>query len=100
MYILDFAFDEKTGETKIVVDFFDESMNTMEMNLAIRDGEIRENITKKVGQIFGLEVEEQLRNGQIDLVCLDDHPEEKEDLPLSLVTENQDEEIQRKENII
>lgn len=100
MYILDFAFNENTGETKIIVDFIDTSMNTMEMNLAIIDGEIRENITQKVGQIFGLEIENKLRNGQIDLICLDDHPEEKEANQTIINMENQVEEIQRKENLI
>ena len=100
MYILDFAFNENTGETKIIVDFFDQTMTTMEMNLAIRDGEIRENITQKVGKIFGLEIENQLRNGQIDLICLDDHPEEKEVNQEVMSMENQVEESQRKENLI
>ncbi len=98
MYILDFVFNENTGVANIVVDFFDESMTVMEMNLAIHDGEIRENITKKVGQIFGLGIENQLREGQIELICLDDNPKEKVSSKIQ-INHDISEEI-KKENLI
>lgn len=100
MYILDFAFNENTGETNIVVDFYDESMTTMEMNLAIRDGEIRENVTQKVGEIFGSEIENKVRSGEINLVCLDDHPEEKEHVLLKNPPTLENNQEEKKENLI
>lgn len=103
MYILDFVFNENTGESQITVDFFDESMTNMEINLAIMDGEIREDVTKKVGEIFGTDIENQVRNGNINLVCLDDHPEEKDTkIRKDILIENSqtDSQNQRKENIV
>lgn len=99
MYILDFVFNENTGESQITVDFYDESLTNMEINLAIMDGEIRENVTRKVGEIFGSDIENQVRNGNINLVCLDDHPDDKNNISKNLNSLDQADD-QRKENII
>jgi len=74
-YILDFEFDEVTGESRIVIDLLDDSMSAMEMNQSIRAGEVREEILNVAGKLFGEEVARQAREGKIGLVCLDDHPE-------------------------
>lgn len=99
MYILDFVFNENTGESQITVDFYDESLTNMEINLAIMDGEIRENVTRKVGEIFGSDIENQVRQGNINLVCLDDHPDDKNNISKNLNSLDQADD-QRKENII
>lgn len=76
-FIIDFEFNEKTGESRIVVDFNDDSMSAIEINDAIRSGELLEEVIKQAGSIFGGNVADQVRNGRIAAVCLDHHPELK-----------------------
>ncbi|MDD3147276.1 MAG: hypothetical protein PHD82_08245 [Candidatus Riflebacteria bacterium] len=78
-FILDFEFNEKTGATRIVVDFNDPSMSTIEINEAIRNGEILEEVLKETGRLFGDNVASRVRNGEIAAVCLDHHPELRKD---------------------
>lgn len=74
-FIIDFEFNEITGATRIVVDFNDDSMSAVEINEAIRSGELLEEVVKQAAGIFGENVAQQVRSGQIAAVCLDHHPE-------------------------
>jgi len=78
-FILDFVFDETTGEVRIYVDFNDGSLSIFELNEGVRSGEIREKILEQVQRMFGDEVARDAREGKIPLVCLDDHPEDRGD---------------------
>lgn len=74
-YTLDFIFDEKTGESRIVIDFQDDSLSTLEINENIRSGELRERIVELATDMYGPEIAEGVRAGRIPVVCLDEHPE-------------------------
>lgn len=74
-YTLDFLFDERTGESRIVIDFQDDSLSTLEINDNIRSGELKERIVELATGMFGPEIGEGVRAGRIPVVCLDDHPE-------------------------
>jgi len=74
-FILDFEFNEKNGATRIVVDFNDPSMSNIEINEAIRSGELLEAVLKEAASIFGENIANRVRNGEIAAVCLDHHPE-------------------------
>ena len=74
-FVLDFVFDEISGESRITVDVVDDEATTLELNEAIRSGEIREEVLKRAGALFGPEVARQAREGSIGVVCLDHHPE-------------------------
>ena len=78
-FIIDFEFNEKTGSTRIVVDFNDPSMSNVEINDAIRSGELLEEVLKETGRVFGNNVASRVRNGEIAAVCLDHHPELRKD---------------------
>ncbi|HNX74161.1 MAG TPA: hypothetical protein PLM07_02625 [Candidatus Rifleibacterium sp.] len=78
-FILDFEFNETTGATRIIVDFSDPSMSNVEINEAIRNGELLEEVLKEAGQVFGDNVANRVRNGEIAAVCLDHHPELRKD---------------------
>lgn len=77
-YILDFMFNERTGATNIVVDFHDQSMTALEINEGIRDGSLRDELLGVVEDFFGDKIADDVRNGKIDMICLDDHPQEKQ----------------------
>ena len=74
-YILDLIFDERSGDVKVVVDFHDPSLTSFEINQAIREGELREELLGVVAQVLGNELAERVRGGEVDMVCLDDQPE-------------------------
>lgn len=74
-FILDFEFNEQSGETRIVVDFNDPSMSNVEINEAIRSGELLDLVLLEAGRLFGENVAGQVRDGKIAAVCLDHHPE-------------------------
>lgn len=74
-FIIDFEFNQSTGETRIVIDFNDDSMSAVEINEAIRSGELLEEVLKKSSELFGDSVAQQVRDGKIAAVCLDNHPE-------------------------
>jgi len=76
-FIIDFEFNESTGESRITVDFNDDSMSAIEINDAIRSGELLEEVIKQASAIFGNNVADQVRSGKIAAVCLDHHPELK-----------------------
>ena len=78
-FILDFEFNETTGATRIIVDFSDPSMSNIEINDAIRNGELLEEVLKEAGQVFGENVANRVRTGEIAAVCLDHHPELRKD---------------------
>lgn len=77
-YILDFVFDEKTGTSDIVIDFHDESMNSLEINEGIRDGSLQEELLSVVEDFFGEEIAENVRNKKIGMICLDNQPKKTE----------------------
>ncbi|MBF0406378.1 MAG: hypothetical protein HQM10_03410 [Candidatus Riflebacteria bacterium] len=74
-FIIDFEFNEVTGATRILVDFNDDSMSSVEINDAIRSGELLEEVLKQTAGVFGNTIAEQVRSGKIAAVCLDHHPE-------------------------
>lgn len=99
-YILDFIFDEFTGQSKIVLDFNDDSMSILEINQAVMEGEIREEITMLAGKMFGEAIEQSIRNGKIELICLDNHPEEREGAKAILQSRLEDVSNNKRENLI
>ncbi|GAB4271558.1 MAG: hypothetical protein Kow0029_09380 [Candidatus Rifleibacteriota bacterium] len=96
-FTLDFEFNEVTGSTRILVDFNDDSMTAIEINEAIRSGELLEEVIAQASAVFGENVAEEIRNGSISAVCLDNHPELKsaDGGILSNSSENQKQEIEQ-----
>lgn len=89
-FLIDFVFDERTGESDIVIDFVDESMTALETNEAIQAGEIRDQAADQAGKLFGQDISQGIRDGKIKLICRDHHPELKKDTPgIALATENE-----------
>ena len=80
-FLIDFIFDERTGESNIIIDFIDESMTALETNEAIQAGEIRDQAAEQAGKLFGTDISRGIRDGKIKLICLDHHPELKRDAP-------------------
>ncbi|MDN5279242.1 MAG: hypothetical protein PWR01_3207 [Clostridiales bacterium] len=76
-FTLDFEFNEVTGSSRILVDFHDDSMTAIEINEAIRSGELLEEVVQQASQVFGENVGQQIRDGRLTAICLDNHPEEK-----------------------
>ena len=76
-YVLEFMFDEATGESRIVIDVQDDSLTALEMNEEIQSGAMREDIIGRAGALFGPGVERSLRAGTMPLICLDHHPDER-----------------------
>ncbi len=74
-FILDFIFDEKTGESNIVIDFNDDSLSAMEINDSIQSGELREKAVELAGKLYGNGVADGIKDGRIKILCLDHHPE-------------------------
>ncbi len=74
-FTLDFEFNEVTGSSRIVVDFNDDSMTAIEINEAIRSGELLEQAVRQAAEVFGETVAQQVRDGRMAAVCLDHHPE-------------------------
>lgn len=74
-FIVDLLFDETTGEIRVVVDYNDPSLTALDLNEAIRDGQVRQEVLEVVGKVFGSELAGSVENGETELVCLDDHPE-------------------------
>ncbi len=77
-FTLDFEFNEVTGNSRIVVDFNDDSMTQVEINESIRSGELLEEVVKQAAGLFGENVAQQIRNGNLTAICLDNHPELKD----------------------
>ncbi len=77
-FIIDFEYNEASGRSSIVVDFNDDSMTNVEINEAVRSGEILEEVIAQTAVIFGEEVAQQVRDGRLQAICLDHHPELKE----------------------
>lgn len=77
-FTLDFEFNEVTGASRIVVDFNDDSMTAVEINEAIRSGELLEDVVRQAAEVFGENVAGQVRNGNLKAICLDNHPELKD----------------------
>lgn len=72
---LDLEFNEITGTTRIVIDFNDDSMSTFELNQAIKDGTLLEEVLVRAAELFGEKVAQDVRDGRIEAICLDNHPE-------------------------
>ncbi|HEY9841437.1 MAG: hypothetical protein ACAI44_13260 [Candidatus Sericytochromatia bacterium] len=83
-WILDFVFDVNTGQSRLVIDFNDDSLTALEINTMIRDDEVREEVMALAGRIFGEELEQRLRRGELPVVCLDDEPKAAQQVDLSL----------------
>lgn len=76
-FTLDFEFNEVTGTSRIVVDFNDDSMTAVEINEAIKSGELLEEVVRQAADVFGENVAQQVRAGNLKAICLDHHPELK-----------------------
>jgi len=76
-FIIDFEYNEASGRSSIVVDFNDDSMTNIEINEAVRSGEILDEVIKQAALVFGEEVAQQIRDGRLEAICLDHHPELK-----------------------
>lgn len=76
-FTLDFEFNEVTGSSRIVVDFNDDSMTAVEINEAIKSGELLEEVVRQAAEVFGENVAQQVKNGNLKAICLDHHPELK-----------------------
>ncbi len=74
-FTIDLEFDEKSGDTRLVVDFQDDSMTAIEINESIRSGEMLEEVLKQAGLLLGEDVANQVRSGKLPAICLDHHPE-------------------------
>ncbi len=74
-FIIDFEFNQNSGETRIVIDFNDNSMSAIEINEAVKSGELLEEVLRKAAELFGDDVAQQVRDGKVAAVCLDNHPE-------------------------
>ena len=74
-YIIDLVFDDKTGAVKLTIDFHDPSSTQLELVESIRSGELREDVLDQVAAIFGDELAGRVRSGEVEMLCLDDHPE-------------------------
>ena len=76
--VVDLLFDEATGEMRVVVDYNDPSLTALDLNEAIRDGEVRQEVIGAVRDVFGPALADSVASGDTELVCLDDHPELRE----------------------
>ena len=76
-FIIDFYYNEKTGEPAFFIDYNDDSLTQFELNQAVHDGEIRQQILGVIAKLFGPELQQQVAAGNIPLICLDQHPEER-----------------------
>ena len=76
---LDLEFNEVTGTSRILIHFNDDSMSNFELNEAVKDGTVMNEVLEKTAQIFGEKIAEDVRNGKIKAVCLDEHPELRTD---------------------
>ncbi len=77
--LLDFLFNEETGDTAINVEVLDDSMSVLELNEEIRNGNMLNKVLEKISEVFGDQVSEMVRSGKIPAICLDNHPELKKD---------------------
>ena len=82
-YVIDLVFDQRTGAVKLTVDFNDPGMTQLELVDAIRDGEVRDDVLRQVAAVFGDELAERVRAGELDMICLDDHPELRDRQPVA-----------------
>ena len=76
-FIIDFHYNEKTGEPAFFIDYNDDSLTQFELHQAVHDGEIRQQILGVIAALFGPDMQQQVAAGQIPLICLDQHPEER-----------------------
>jgi hypothetical protein len=76
-FTIDLEFDEVTGDSRILVDFNDDSMTALEINESIQSGELLEEVVEQAGAVLGENVAQQIRNGELKAICLDNHPELK-----------------------
>lgn len=74
-YIIDLVFDDRTGAVKLTIDFHDPSITQLELVEGIRSGEVREDVIDQVAAVFGDDLARRVRDGEIEMLCLDDHPE-------------------------
>jgi hypothetical protein len=85
--LLDLIFNEKTGETSIDVEVIDSSLSVLEFNEEIRSGNILNKALEKISEVFGEQIANRVRSGEIAAICLDNHPELKRNDSGILLTE-------------
>lgn len=78
-FTLDFEFNEQTGNSRILVDFDDDSMTAVEINESIKSGELLDAVVEQAAAVFGDNVARQIREGRLTAICLDNHPELKDE---------------------
>lgn len=76
-FVLDFEFDETTGATSLTIDFQDASLTSFEINESIKSGEVLEKVIDQARKIFGNDIADKVESGELKAICLDNHPELK-----------------------
>ena len=82
---IELDFNQLTGQSRILVDINDDSMTTFEINQSIKDGEMISEVIDQIGKIFGDPLAQKARDGEIELVCLDNNPHLKPDSGATLI---------------
>ncbi|MGI6445037.1 MAG: hypothetical protein BWY02_00526 [bacterium ADurb.Bin157] len=85
--LLDLDFNQTTGETRIVVEVIDTSLSTIELNEEIRSGNMLKTVLKEAEKMFGKDLVNRVKDGSIKAICLDNHPELKNNSEGILISE-------------
>lgn len=85
--LLDLEFNQTTGETRIVVEVIDTSLSTIELNEEIRSGNMLKTVLKEAEKMFGKDLVNRVKDGNIKAICLDNHPELKNNSEGILISE-------------
>ncbi|MCK9456079.1 MAG: hypothetical protein PHF08_02480 [Candidatus Riflebacteria bacterium] len=85
--LLDLEFNQTTGETRIVVEVIDTSLSTIELNEEIRSGNMLKTVLKEAEKMFGKDLVNRVKDGSIKAICLDNHPELKNNSEGILISE-------------
>jgi hypothetical protein len=54
-------------------------MTAVEINEAIKSGELLDEVIEQAAAVFGENVADQIRDGRLTAICLDNHPELKDE---------------------
>jgi hypothetical protein len=75
--LMDLEFNQRTGETRIIVEVVDNSLTTLELNEEIRSGNMLNTVLRESEKIFGKDLVNRIKDGSIKAICLDNHPKLK-----------------------
>lgn len=74
---MDLEFNQRTGETRIIVEVVDNSLTTLELNEEIKSGNMLKTVLRESEKMFGKDLVNRIKNGSVKAICLDNHPELK-----------------------